>query len=279
MQNGECRIERRDRLSAFPPFSFCIHHSAFCGSSKRNIVVVEGFAAGPRQMGLARLAVIALAPVQHARALVGLVVTPLLVLALAAGLFHPVGLRRALTGLQAVLPLLALDVVVAARLPERLVQLPVLGLRRVPLGVGAVLRVEPLLVLIAVVVAPAFVGGVLGVGGENVEGEAGPVAVGRRAHPEPVEPHRVADDPLEPDPVAHEDPAAVQAVALARLLGRGEAVLPSALVVGVPRVGGVLFFIVLDVQFFAPRQLNPVVFVLFAGLGAPLPAVGTRAFG
>src|SRR5206468_2541126 len=84
------------------------------------------------------------------------------------------------------------------------------------------------------VVAPAFVGGMGRVRREDVEGKAGTRAIGGGAHPEAVQAHRVTDDPLEPDLVAHERAAAVQTVALARLLRRGEAVLLPPFVVGVP---------------------------------------------
>src|SRR5690349_24481241 len=109
MMNDECRIERRERAQEpLPPSlsSFIILHS------ERNVVVVERLAAagaGSGRVRLARLAVFAVAPVEHARPLVGLVVAPLLLLALAARLLRPVGLRRALARLQAVLPLLPLD--------------------------------------------------------------------------------------------------------------------------------------------------------------------------
>src|SRR4029434_10845975 len=111
---------------------------------------------------------------------------------------EPFGFGEDVAGLEAVLPFFAFDVVVVffaelfvELLPLRLVGV-VLGVKLlggggerggveffVPFFVFAVLEI-----LVIVVVRPPFIGRVLGIGGEDVEGEAFAVAIGRRAHPE-----------------------------------------------------------------------------------------------
>ena len=89
-------------------------------------------------------------------------------------------------------------------------------------------------VLFVVAVGPAGVGGVRWIGGEDIEGEASPAAVGGRAHPETFKAVPVADDALEPDSVAHEDSIAMQAIAFTRFHRRRELILLAARVVRVP---------------------------------------------
>src|SRR4051812_11937081 len=188
-----------------------------------------------------RLAVFPVRPVQHARPLVGFVVAELFLLPPAHRL---VGRRaRTFAGLEAVLPFFAFQVVVVFG-AEQVVELFVFRLLRVVLRrfFGGIVAgfvpgggVELAAVFLLVVVVPAFVRWVIGVGGEQVEGEAGAGAIWRGAHPEAFEALRVVDDLLEPDFVAHERAAAVQAVALAGLVRGGEAVLPARLLLNAGR--------------------------------------------
>src|SRR3954468_1537071 len=88
---------------------------------------------------------------------------------------------------------------------------------------------------------PAFVGGVMRISGKNVEPETRAAAVRGRAHPETLEPARVADHPLEPHLIAGERPTAVHAPALARLLRRAHRVVVGcSVVVGVGGHGAII---------------------------------------
>jgi hypothetical protein len=127
--------------------------------------------------------------------------------------------------LQAVLPFLAFDVVVV--ITKLVVQLLEPGFVRIPFA----FLVE---LFVFVERDPPGVGGVIRIGGENVEGKSGPAAVGGRTHPEAFETVAGVHDLLKPDLVAHEHALAVQAITLARLGGWGELVVPAARVVGVP---------------------------------------------
>src|SRR5262245_60558963 len=116
-----------------------------------------------------RRSVLAITPIHNPRPAIRFVVLLLFLLPLLAGFGGPFGLRRRFAGLEAVFPFFAFDVVV--------VILVLVGVRRFP--IPDLLR-ELLVFLLVVATGPAVVGGVGFVGGENVEGEAGAAAIGRR---------------------------------------------------------------------------------------------------
>jgi hypothetical protein len=97
--------------------------------------------------------------------------------------------------------------------------------------------------LVVVILDPARIGRVIWIGRVNVEQKPHAAAIRRRAQPVSfvaLLTLRPADDPLQPNLVAHKRALAVKTVTLARLGGRGERIVAPARVICIPLFGRVV---------------------------------------
>lgn len=139
---------------------------------------------------------------------------------LASRLGHPFGFGT-FTGIEAQLPFLAFQIIVFFVF----VDLLIFRLGGIPRLIRFVITL--LIIVVVVRIMPVGIGGMCRVGRENIKGETRTVAVGCGAHPVTLEPAWITDHLLEPHLIARENPAAVQAGALARQFRRGHGIAPG----------------------------------------------------